>query len=69
MQRRKGTANVLLDTGVLRNSINRRAFPDRVEIGTNVKYARIHQLGGTVNHPARSWTQWTKAYKSGKRKG
>lgn len=38
----------LSDTRRLRNSVTSRARPDRVEVGTNVKYARIHQLGGTI---------------------
>lgn len=36
----------LIDTGRLRNSITSRAYGDRVEIGTKVVYAAIHQFGG-----------------------
>lgn len=36
----------LVDTARLRNSINAHAEPGRVEVGTNVKYAAIHQFGG-----------------------
>lgn len=38
----------LTNTGRLRNSINARAFPDRVEIGPagGIPYAAIHQFGG-----------------------
>lgn len=35
----------LVDTAVLRNSIHHRAYADRVEIGTPVKYAAVHQFG------------------------
>lgn len=38
----------LVDTGRLRSSVTYRAFPDRVEVGTNDKRARIHQLGGVI---------------------
>lgn len=36
----------LIDTARLQNSITARAQSDRVIVGTNVVYARIHQLGG-----------------------
>lgn len=36
----------LIDTAVLRNSINVLATENQVEVGTNVLYAAIHQLGG-----------------------
>ncbi len=38
----------LTDTGRLRDSINVRAYARHVEVGTNVKYAAIHQFGGTT---------------------
>lgn len=49
----------LVDTARLRNSINVDAGRNKVEIGTNVKYAAIHQFGGKagrgkkINIPAR----------------
>ena len=36
----------LMDTARLRNSINSQATDDLVMVGSNVAYARIHQLGG-----------------------
>lgn len=36
----------LIDTARLQNSVTVRAEADRVVVGTNVIYARIHQLGG-----------------------
>ncbi len=36
----------LIDKARLQNSITARAQSDRVVVGTNVIYARIHQLGG-----------------------
>ncbi|MBF0374965.1 MAG: phage virion morphogenesis protein [Alphaproteobacteria bacterium] len=39
-------AKILQDRGHLRSSIHFRARPDQVEVGSNMAYARIHQLGG-----------------------
>jgi phage virion morphogenesis protein len=38
----------LSDSGRLGDSITRRASRDEAEVGTNVLYARIHQLGGKI---------------------
>jgi phage gpG-like protein len=39
-------------SGRLRNSITTsKVGPLRRAVGTNVKYARIHELGGVINHP------------------
>lgn len=38
----------LSDTARLRKSIDYAATPARVMVGSNVKYARIHQLGGVI---------------------
>ena len=43
---------ILTRTGRLRRSISYRAFRNRVELITNVKYAKFHQLG-TRKMPAR----------------
>lgn len=55
-QRRGGGkgAKPLLDTGALRNSLTMAAGNDGVVIGSNVKYAAIHQFGGTISREARS---------------
>lgn len=42
----KKAGKTLVDTARLRNSITVRATADAAEVGTNVVYARIHQLGG-----------------------
>ena len=47
-QRVKGGNLTLRDTGRLMSSIAYRKGPNYVAIGTNVKYARIQQLGGTI---------------------
>lgn len=38
----------LIDSGRLRDSITHQAGPDHVDVGSNVIYAAIHQLGGRV---------------------
>jgi phage virion morphogenesis protein len=45
-ERKLQKSKVLMRTARLRNSIKHKAYSDRVEIGTNVIYGRIHQLGG-----------------------
>lgn len=51
---RKRHPKILTERGRLRGSIVYRASDKRVEIGTNVLYAAIHQLGGrTRPHPIR----------------
>jgi len=44
----KEGGKTLVKDGHLRDSITHRASADRVEIGTNLIYAAIHQLGGTI---------------------
>lgn len=39
-------------SGMLRNLMTAtRSGPLKRRVGTNLKYARIHELGGTINHP------------------
>lgn len=38
----------LMDTRRLYNSLGYKAFADRTEVGTNVKYGPIHQFGGVI---------------------
>ena len=51
----------LLDTGLLRNSIAHAVAFNGVYVGSNLKYARIHQMGGrtgkrqSVTMPARPY--------------
>lgn len=57
----------LTDTGRLRNSIDYATARGKVMVGSNVRYARIHQLGGKtgrghkVNMPARPYLGFSKA--------
>ena len=40
----------LIDTARLKNSMTMRVLGRSLTVGTNVKYARIHQLGGKLNN-------------------
>ena len=44
----KGTGQTLVQSRLLRNSVTKRFSREGVEVGTNIKYARIHQKGGTI---------------------
>lgn len=46
--RRKGSSKPLVDTGTLRRSIRGIATGTQAIVGTNLKYAAIHQFGGTI---------------------
>lgn len=50
--RQKKVKKILTESSRLRRSIHYRASDDEVVIGTNVRYARIHQLGGEIAFPA-----------------
>ena len=43
-----GGGKTLVDTSRLKNSITMKADNTSLTVGTNVKYAAIHQLGGTI---------------------
>lgn len=67
-KRRPGRA-VLMDRGKLRNSIRAEIHADHIVFGTDVPYAKIHNEGGSITHPARTRIITHKRYKSGKHKG
>lgn len=49
IERRRGsTATILVDRGILRGSIFARGQRTGVQFGTNVRYARPHQIGGRL---------------------
>lgn len=65
-RRRNNSNKPLIDTGVLRNSINARPGPRSVRFGTNVPYAEWHQFGTEsiiarpffpVDEAGREWEQ------------
>jgi phage virion morphogenesis protein len=49
-KRGRGPTNILLDRGLLHNSISMRFDENQAVVGTNVPYAAIHQFGGTIMH-------------------
>lgn len=54
-RRRQGkTGRILQVSGQLKNSITTQSGYNFAKIGTNLKYARIHQFGGTIKQSARS---------------
>lgn len=59
---RKKTTQILVESRHLRDSIRYRADNTKVEIGTKVKYAAIHQFGGrtspTIIKPRRKKALW-----------
>lgn len=57
----------LIETARLMRSVTYQANDGGVEVGTNVIYAAIHQLGGNINRPARQQTLTFKRGKDGKR--
>ena len=59
------SGKILTDTARLRNSIDSAVAGDTVLVGSNVKYARIHQLGGTVKPVNKKALK----FKTGKGKG
>jgi phage gpG-like protein len=65
---RKGGKTLVLSHRLM-NSITAKAYRDRAEIGTNLPYAAIQQLGGTIKHAARSETFLRKRYVRGEKKG
>ncbi|GHU47399.1 hypothetical protein AGMMS50289_22520 [Betaproteobacteria bacterium] len=56
MKRSKGGSvlKILQDRGILAGSISADYGSDYAMVGSNVKYAAIHQFGGTIHHAARS---------------
>lgn len=58
-RRRNGSAKPLVDTQVLRNSVNARPGRRSVQIGTNVPYAGPHQFGSAPHLPRRAFLPFT----------
>ena len=67
MKRHKtGNMKILQDTGELRRSIRYKAFSNGVIIGSNLKYSKIHQYGGTIE--VHRYGQYKRDYKGHKYK-
>jgi phage virion morphogenesis protein len=56
----------LVDRGHLRDSVTYQADTTSVRQGTNVVYARIHQLGGAIKREARTQTIHRRLYADGR---
>jgi phage virion morphogenesis protein len=54
--RRRGFENMLRATNRLYSSITGDSGPDYAAVGSNLAYARIQQLGGTIDMPERHQT-------------
>lgn len=67
--KRRPGRNILMDRGKLRNSIRGVITPGVVTFGTDVKYAKVHNEGGTILHPGGERKLIFKRYTRGKRKG
>lgn len=63
--RRRAGGRILQDSGRLASSIGQYSDNDSAVVGTNVKYARIHQEGGEINIPARSQQAYYRQRKDG----
>lgn len=71
-QRRKSGSwpgSILQESGRLASSIQSKATDTEAIVGTNVKYAAIHQLGGTINIPAQDKVLNFKKFNRGANKG
>lgn len=56
---------ILRDYGELRGSIHHQYDNDELRIGSPVKYAAIHQLGGTIDMPEREQKLFYKRERNG----
>lgn len=63
--KRRTIAQILVDTARLKNSVTARHGADFAEVGSNVIYAAIHQLGGDIQIAARSQQAYFKQAKDG----
>lgn len=63
---KRGQEKILQRKGRLAASIHEASDNDSATVGTNVKYAAIHQYGGTITMPARSQQAYYKKYKDGR---
>jgi phage virion morphogenesis protein len=63
---RRRSPQILVDTARLKNSLTSKAGPNFAQIGTNVVYAAIHQMGGTIDIAARSQQAYFKQGKDGR---
>jgi phage virion morphogenesis protein len=63
--KKRGSGQILQKTGRLAASIRAAITNDDATVGTNVRYARIHNEGGEIQHEARATNLYFKQYKNG----
>lgn len=63
--RQRHGGKILQKSGRLAKSITQYSTNDEAVVGTNVKYARIHQEGGEINIAARSQQAYYRQHKNG----
>lgn len=63
--KKRGSGKILQKTGRLAASIRAAITNDDATVGSNVRYARIHNEGGEIKHDARTTNLYFKQYKSG----
>lgn len=61
----RNASDILILNRILMGSINSRPERRQVTVGTNIKYAAIHQFGGEIQKKARSGTVYFKRNKRG----
>lgn len=64
--KRRGPGQILQKSGRLAASIRAAVTNDEATVGTNVRYARIHNEGGEIRHGARTQDLYFKQYKNGR---
>ncbi|KNC89700.1 phage virion morphogenesis protein [Trabulsiella odontotermitis] len=63
--KKRGSGQILQKTGRLAASIRAAISNNEATVGTNVRYARIHNEGGEIRHAARTTDLHYKQYKNG----
>lgn len=62
---KKGDRRILHRRGFLYGSLTHNALPSYLEVGTNLVYGAIHQLGGTIDFAAREQNATFRKTRSG----
>lgn len=63
--KKRGPGKILQKSGRLAASIRAATSNDEATVGSNVRYARIHNEGGEIKHEARTKNLYFKQYKNG----
>lgn len=67
--KRRPGRGILMDRGRLRNSIRGTVNGTDIVFGSDVPYAKIHNEGGTIQHPAREGIIAHRRFKTGSKAG